>query len=134
MGCWPSGIVIKFICSASAARDLLVWMLGMDLHNIHQVMLWQHPTQKNQKGLQLGYTRMYWGFGGAGRKIGNRCQLRANLPHQKKQRKKLAYKLLPCQKHNLITKFVSLSFSSNLLWIISLYKVKRVYFILLSYT
>ena len=40
-----------------------VWILGTDVHTAHQVMLWQHPTEKNQKDLQLGYTTTSWGFG-----------------------------------------------------------------------
>ena len=38
---WPSGIVVKFVCSASAAQGSRVQILGMDLHTTHQAMLWQ---------------------------------------------------------------------------------------------
>ena len=77
MASQPGGAVIKFTCSAFAAWGLLVWILGMDLQAAHQPMLWQCPTQKNEKDLQLGYTTRYWGFGegkkrGEG-KNGNRC-------------------------------------------------------------
>ena len=30
--------------SASAARGLLVWILGVDLHTAHQAMLWRRLT------------------------------------------------------------------------------------------
>ena len=45
----------------------------------HQAMLRWHPTQHNQKDLQLGYTTMYWGLlgeeeeEGEEKKIGYRC-------------------------------------------------------------
>ena len=41
---WPSGIAVKFVCSASAARGSLVWILGAVLHTTYQAMLWCHPT------------------------------------------------------------------------------------------
>ena len=45
----PSGVVVTFTCSASAAWGLRVWILGPDLHIAHQTMLWWHPTYKKQK-------------------------------------------------------------------------------------
>ena len=60
---WPCGRVVKFMRSTLAAQGLLVQILGMDLHMAHQAMLWQHPTQKSQNDVQLGYTTMYQGFG-----------------------------------------------------------------------
>ena len=29
---WPCGVLVKFVCSASAAQGLWVWILGVDLH------------------------------------------------------------------------------------------------------
>ena len=48
MNCWcrPSGEVVKFACSASAAWGSRVQILGMDLHSVHQVMLWWRLTYK----------------------------------------------------------------------------------------
>ena len=40
----PSGIVVEFTHSASAAWALPIQILGADLHTAHQVMLWWHPT------------------------------------------------------------------------------------------
>ena len=40
----PSGIVVRFTHSASAAQGLPVWIPGADLHTTYQPMLWQHPT------------------------------------------------------------------------------------------
>ena len=42
----PSGIVVKFVHSASAAQGSPVWILGMNLHTAHQTILWQHPIYK----------------------------------------------------------------------------------------
>ena len=42
----PSGIVVKFMCSALAVRGSQVRILGVDLQTAHQSMLWQHPTTK----------------------------------------------------------------------------------------
>ena len=60
-------IVVKFTCYTSAAQGSWVLILGMDLNTAHQVTLWLCPTYKIEEDWQ-------------------RCQLRANLPHQKKQR------------------------------------------------
>ena len=43
---WLVGIVVKFICSASAAQGLRVWILGVDLCTAYQAVLWQHSTYK----------------------------------------------------------------------------------------
>ena len=37
----PSGTVVKFACSASAALVSLVQIPGADLHTAHQAMLWR---------------------------------------------------------------------------------------------
>ena len=42
----PSGIVVKLACSALAAWGSGVRMLGVDLHTVHQAMLWWRPTYK----------------------------------------------------------------------------------------
>ena len=42
----PSGIVVKFMCLASAAQGSGVQILGADMHTAHQAMLWWHPTYK----------------------------------------------------------------------------------------
>ena len=35
----PSGVVVKFICSALAARGSMVWILSTDPHTAHQAIL-----------------------------------------------------------------------------------------------
>ena len=42
----PSGIVVDFACSASAARGWLVQIPGVDLRTAHQARPWRHPTYK----------------------------------------------------------------------------------------
>ena len=42
----PSGIVVKFMCSASAALGLWVRIPGTDIHTAHQAMLSRCPTYK----------------------------------------------------------------------------------------
>ena len=46
---WPSGIVVKFAHSASAAQGSWVWIPSADLHSALQAMLWWHPTYKIQE-------------------------------------------------------------------------------------
>ena len=46
---WPSGVAVKFACSASAARGLWVQIPGADLHTAHQSMLWWCPTQETEE-------------------------------------------------------------------------------------
>ena len=43
---WPGGVVVNFVCPASAALGSQVQILGVDLHTAHQAMLWWHPTYK----------------------------------------------------------------------------------------
>ena len=64
---WPTGIVVKFMCSASVAQGSCVQILGADLHTTHQVMLWQHPIYKIEED---------W----------HRCYLSNNLPQEKRGR------------------------------------------------
>ena len=45
------GVVVKLAIFALVAQGLQVWILGVDVHTAHQAILWQHPTQKNQKDL-----------------------------------------------------------------------------------
>ena len=35
-GSQTGGVVVKFVCSASAAQGSWVWIPGMDLHTAHQ--------------------------------------------------------------------------------------------------
>ena len=42
----PGGAVVKFMCSASAARGSQVQIPDVDLHTTHQAKLWWHPTYK----------------------------------------------------------------------------------------
>ena len=63
----PSGIVVKFVFSASVPRLLLVQILCVDLHTAHQAMLWGHPIHKVEED---------W----------HRCQLRDHLPQAKRGR------------------------------------------------
>ena len=65
-GSQPSGIVVKFVHSTSATQRSQVWIPGMDLHTIHQAMLWPHPIYKIEKDQ-------------------HRCYLRVNLPQQKEE-------------------------------------------------
>ena len=37
----PSGVVVKFVCSASAAHGSPVQIPGVDKRTMHQAMLWQ---------------------------------------------------------------------------------------------
>ena len=39
MGCWPSGAVVKFACSASVTQGSLVQIPGADLRTACQAML-----------------------------------------------------------------------------------------------
>ena len=41
-----SGIVVKVVCSASAAQGSQVQIPGTDPYTAHQAMLWWHPTYK----------------------------------------------------------------------------------------
>ena len=61
-GSQPRGMLVKFAHSASVAKDLQVWILGMDLYTAHQAVLWWPPMYKIEENWQ-------------------RCYLRANLPH-----------------------------------------------------
>ena len=49
---WPGGIVVKFVHPALAAWDSWVQISGADLHNSHQVTLWEHPTYKIEEDWQ----------------------------------------------------------------------------------
>ena len=40
--------MVKFVHSASAGQGSQVWIPGVDLHTIHQAILWQHLTYKNR--------------------------------------------------------------------------------------
>ena len=42
----PSGIVVNFVHTASAAQGSQVRIPGTDLHTVHQAMLWWHPMYK----------------------------------------------------------------------------------------
>ena len=63
----PSGVVVKFVFSASVAQGSWAWIPGVDLCMAHQAMLWWHPTYKIGKD---------W----------HRCLLRANLLPAKRGR------------------------------------------------
>ena len=43
---WPGGIVVRFMHSAFMAWGSHVRIPGVDLHIVHQAMLWRHPTYK----------------------------------------------------------------------------------------
>ena len=45
---WPGGMVVAFVCSASAAWDLPVGIAGVDLGTVYQVMLWQASTYRRR--------------------------------------------------------------------------------------
>ena len=79
----PMAQLLSLVHSASVAWILQVWILGEDQHQ-SSVMLWQQPTYKKQRNIgkyvSSGLTFFKQKKKG---KIGNRCQLRANLPHQK---------------------------------------------------
>ena len=62
--------------SASVAQVFTSLDPGRRPSTAHQAMQRQHPTQQNQKDLQLEYTTMSWGAFGERKeekKIGNRC-------------------------------------------------------------
>ena len=42
----PGGIVVKFVCSTSAAQGLQIQIPGADLYTAYQAMLWWHPIHK----------------------------------------------------------------------------------------
>ena len=48
----PSGVVFKFMCSASVTQGSQVWILGVDVHIPHQAMLWWCPTYKVEEDWQ----------------------------------------------------------------------------------
>ena len=52
---WPGGLVAKFACSASAARDSQVQMPGADLSTAYQAMLRQvsHISNRGRKAQML---------------------------------------------------------------------------------
>ena len=81
MGGWPGGIVVKFAHSASAAQGSWVWIPGVDRHTAQQAMLWWRPTYKI--GILAQMLAQGQSSSSKKRKIGNRCSLRATLPHQK---------------------------------------------------
>ena len=56
---WPGGIVIKFVCFASAAQGLRVQIPGTDLHTTHQAMLWQNPTNKVEEDWHRCYLSFF---------------------------------------------------------------------------
>ena len=43
---WPSGVVVKFMCSALVAQSSMVGILHADLRTTCQAMLWWLPTHK----------------------------------------------------------------------------------------
>ena len=49
----PSGIVVKFTPSASAAQGPQVWIPGVDLHTTYEAMLWQCHTNKRRRLAQM---------------------------------------------------------------------------------
>ena len=55
----PGGIVVKFMCSTSAAKGLRVWILDVDLHTAHQAMLGWHPTYKKDWQQMLAQGQSY---------------------------------------------------------------------------
>ena len=48
----PGRVVVTFMCCASAAWGSAVQIPGLDLHTVHQAMLWQHPTYKIEEDCQ----------------------------------------------------------------------------------
>ena len=64
----PHGQVVEFACSTLAAQGFARLDHGRGPGTSHQAMLRQHPTQHNQKDLQLEYTTRYWGPLGRRRK------------------------------------------------------------------
>ena len=56
----PGGRVVKFVLYFGGPR-FAGWILRGH-GTAHQAMLRLHPTQRNQKDLQLKYTTMYWGL------------------------------------------------------------------------
>ena len=79
----PGSIVVGFTCSSLAVWGSQVGILDTDLYTAHQAMLWQHPACKIEEDWNRGQLSDNLPQA-KNRKIRNRCQLRANLPHQKK--------------------------------------------------
>ena len=61
MGDRPHGRVVKFTRSTSAAQRFASSDPGHGPSTARQATLREHPTQHNQKDLQLEYTTIYWG-------------------------------------------------------------------------
>ena len=101
----PGGIVVGVTCSASVAQGLRAQILGTDLHTTHEAMLWQCSTYKIEEDWQRSWlsNNLFkqkeedWQqmlaqdqcSSNKKRKIGNRYQLRTNLPHQKNKTRKI---------------------------------------------
>ena len=49
----PGAVAVKFARSASVARGSWVQILGMDLRDIYQAILWQHPTYNRGRLAQM---------------------------------------------------------------------------------
>ena len=54
---FSSGVVVKFVLSASATGSSRVLILGADLHTAHQAMLWWPPTYKVEEDWHRRYFR-----------------------------------------------------------------------------
>ena len=73
------GIVVEFSHSTSMARGSGVWVPGLDLHHwsSHAVVV-SHMQNKGRLEQMLAQGQS---SSSKKRKVGNRCYLRANLPH-----------------------------------------------------
>ena len=52
LGGQPGGVVVKFVCSTSAAQGSSISIPGTVLHTAHQAMLWWCPTYKIEEDWQ----------------------------------------------------------------------------------
>ena len=83
VGGWPRGRVVKFMCSTLVAQGFTGSDPGCRHSTAHQAMLRQHPTQDNQKDLQL-CTGGLWGEEEEEKKREDWQQMLAQVPIFKK--------------------------------------------------
>ena len=64
---WPGGVVVKFVCSASAPRSLPVWILGLDQAPLIKLCCGGIPQRRTRR--TYNYILGLWG----GKKIFFKC-------------------------------------------------------------
>ena len=110
---WPCGQVVKFMCSASVAQGFPGSHPGCGPSTAHQAMLRQHPTQQNQKDLQLEYTTMFWGsLGRRRKKLATDVSSGPIFKQKTTKKKQYCYNPCSCSEENnyLSTQFCHVTF------------------------